>query len=364
MNTDNLNYYLSLTKLSYRDAVNLLLKKYGSVSDDFYREKSYNRFLNSEIKTITKGKYSKAKEGLYTHHIQENIYENLSVLSYIKFYNPPYEYQKGKNLVYVDLFEHLILHALIANETNGKLGLNGYQAYLKPMVEEWYVNHKFPKPEWMKSCYNRAYLSKQETQKVIFVIEKEVINDILYKQSLEPVLMSAIREITTYDFFYDLLKDKYKSLFWYPRNTKDEDILKAEIESMLEEMTSWSRISIKEKLPTLLKERLKSFLISDDEFQKLKNEVAAKKKRREEQEQREIQKEKARSELWKAEHPYLTKNGYFENTPRRKILRRMYDEKYINDFKIFKEFTSSKNPYLIEELLDELEQIISEQHSQ
>lgn len=364
MNTDNLDYYLSLTKLTYSNAVNLLLRKYGSVSDDYYREKSYIRFLNNEIKTITKGKYSKGKEGLYTHHIQENICENLSVLSYIKFYNPPYEYQKRKNLVYADLFEHLILHALIAKETNGNFGFNGYQSYLKPIVKEWYIDHKIPKPEWMQTCYERAYLSKQETQTIISVVEKEVINRVLYKKSLEPVIMSEIREITTYELPYDLLKDKYQSFFYRRVNIKDEAIFNAAIESILDEITSWNSVLIKENLTALLKKRLKPFLISDDEFQKMKNEIAAKEKQWEEWRQREIQKEKDRIERWKDKHPYLIENGYFENTPRRKVLRRMYDDKYINDFKTFKEFRSSKNSNLIEELLEELEQILSKQHSQ
>ena len=33
--------------------------------DDYYREKSYERFLNNEIKHITKGKYSRTNDGVF-----------------------------------------------------------------------------------------------------------------------------------------------------------------------------------------------------------------------------------------------------------------------------------------------------------
>lgn len=51
--------YLELLTKSYEEAVQILLKKYGKAKDDYYRENSYNRFLNGEIKSITKGKYSR-----------------------------------------------------------------------------------------------------------------------------------------------------------------------------------------------------------------------------------------------------------------------------------------------------------------
>ena len=58
------NYYAT-----YSQAVAYLLNKYGAVTDDYYKEKSYTRFLNGEIKSITKGKYTRSSEGLYCHHI-------------------------------------------------------------------------------------------------------------------------------------------------------------------------------------------------------------------------------------------------------------------------------------------------------
>lgn len=86
--------YTYLLNLSYIEAVTLLLDKYETVKDDYYREKSYERFLRKEIKSIARGKYSRAMEGLHCHHIAENKYLNLSNKFYIIQYKYPYKLQK------------------------------------------------------------------------------------------------------------------------------------------------------------------------------------------------------------------------------------------------------------------------------
>ena len=96
---DKYNYYKKFIYLSYYDAIQLLLKKYGKVKDDYFKEKSYNKFLNDEIKTISLGKYSRTSEGLYCHHILEDKYENISNKEYIKHYKYPFEDQKLDNFV-------------------------------------------------------------------------------------------------------------------------------------------------------------------------------------------------------------------------------------------------------------------------
>lgn len=134
------NYYKELLSLSYSDAVQSLIEKHGEVVDNYYKEKSYNKFLNGEIKIIAYGKYTKTKEGLYCHHILENEYENISNKEYIAHYKYPYEYHHKENLVYCDLIEHLILHALITKETNGDRGFKGLVEFLIPTAEEWYID--------------------------------------------------------------------------------------------------------------------------------------------------------------------------------------------------------------------------------
>lgn len=86
--------YYQLLSLSYDGAVNFLLNKYGPSKDNYFKEKSYNRFLNKEIKSIAKGKYSRTSEGLYCHHIAENEFANLSNNFYISNYNIHLIYRK------------------------------------------------------------------------------------------------------------------------------------------------------------------------------------------------------------------------------------------------------------------------------
>lgn len=59
------NEYKDLLLKTYDEAVVFLLQKYGSAQDDYFREKSYKKFMNEEIKNITKGKYPRTSEGLY-----------------------------------------------------------------------------------------------------------------------------------------------------------------------------------------------------------------------------------------------------------------------------------------------------------
>lgn len=165
--SDKLNGYLSLLSLTYSEAVKYLLAKYGPAINDYFSEKSYSRFLRGEIKSITRRKYQRTFEGLYCHHIDENKFENLSNFDYIKKYRYPFFYHKKERLVYCDLFEHLILHTLIAEETNTEFGLSGYIVFLFPMAGEWYIDELDPKPEWMKICKERSYLNPKETKIIL-----------------------------------------------------------------------------------------------------------------------------------------------------------------------------------------------------
>ena len=121
----------------YEDAVESLLQKYGPVTDDYFREKSYNRFFNSEIKSINKVKSLRTSEGLYCHHVLEDRYHNLTDVDFCKRENVPYEAHKKEN--FCDLIEHFILHILITKETNGKFGWAGVEVYVLPNLVQWYV---------------------------------------------------------------------------------------------------------------------------------------------------------------------------------------------------------------------------------
>lgn len=87
-----------------------------------------------------------------------------------------------ENLVYCDLFEHLILHTLIAKESNGIHGLAGYLVFILPNIEEWYVSEIDPILEWQKHCKDKANLSKEYTEQLLIEIDKKVNNTDMYKQ--------------------------------------------------------------------------------------------------------------------------------------------------------------------------------------
>lgn len=184
MYISKVNDYVTLLFMNYDEAIQVLLVKYGPVKDNYFKKKSYERFLNGEIKTIQKGNYQRTNEGLVCHHILENEYLNLSDLSFIYDQSVPFEVQKAKNLIYCDYFEHLILHVIITRETNLHYGYPGYRNYLKPNCNDWFCKGKIPyKIPWMMNCYNRAFLPKKEARFLLKILENEIENLPIVKKS-------------------------------------------------------------------------------------------------------------------------------------------------------------------------------------
>lgn len=147
---DKYNSYLELLLKTYDEAVIFLLQKYGPAQDDYFREKSYKRFLNGEVKSIAKGKTTRTTEGLYCHHIDENKWLKISDKYFVEKHKIPFESQRKDRLVYCDLIEHSILHVLIAKETSVEFGYPGFTAYLRPDIEVWYLDKNVPHIEWKK----------------------------------------------------------------------------------------------------------------------------------------------------------------------------------------------------------------------
>lgn len=164
--------YRKLLLKVYDEVVEFLLQKYGPAKDDYYREESYQRFMNGEIKSITKGKHSRTIEGLYCHHIDENKYLNLTNMNFIQKQNVSFKHHRRDRLVYCDLIEHAILHVLIAKETELKLGYPGYFIFLVPNIINWYFDENIPEQEWEKKCYYKSYLNPEEAFNVLKEMEK------------------------------------------------------------------------------------------------------------------------------------------------------------------------------------------------
>lgn len=166
--------YLDLLSKNYGDAVDLLLQKYGPAQDDYFREFSYQRFMKGEIKNITKGKFTRTNEGLYCHHIDEINWLKISDQDFVKKFSIPFENQKKNRLVYCDSVEHTILHVLITKETSFEYGYPGYLAYLKPNIEEWYLDERIPHQKWREKCYIKSFLEPQKAFDLVKEMQKVI----------------------------------------------------------------------------------------------------------------------------------------------------------------------------------------------
>ncbi|MFT9455675.1 MAG: hypothetical protein ABF575_00130 [Liquorilactobacillus hordei] len=345
MEKPKLIYYISLIDRSYSEVVDILLKKYGNVTDDYFKEKSYIRFLNGEIKSITHGKYKRTREGLFTHHIAEKYEENLGNTRFIKNFNYPFELQKKENLVYADLIEHLILHALIAKETNGDYGYTGYDVFIKPMVIEWYTTDMIPKPDWMKAVYKRSFLTAIEIEKVFRKIElgplKEVKKEEEIYSRVSNIFQTKLhwKNTNTYSLFED---KEYNLLF--ENAVKDLIISKKELTD--DEIAAHMRITFSQ------------YLLSEVELRKI--EVQNEKRKKEE-----VKKEEERLQkiikVWEETYPLLVENGITKTTSRHKILRIIFLKKYITEFESFKKFNSARIEVIKDGLFTELETIFREE---
>ncbi|WP_202983276.1 hypothetical protein [Macrococcoides canis] len=300
-NNSEIDYYLKSFDLSYKDFVLKLQLKYGRAEYDYFKEKSYKRFLNNEIKSITKDKYTRTKEGLYCHHIDEDKFENLSNFSYIKHYKYPFKYQKKERLVYCNLVEHLILHILIARETLGKNGLTGYIVFLKPNIIDWYVYEIDPIPEWMNICKKKSYLTPHEA-KLILDKANSIIIDIDNKLKIRKELRIRLNLNMTLIEYNEYKETKLR--------------FKNELNSKLNLLKKQYNVI---KFKEVNQEKIKRF-----------NEI----------------------------YPNLEKLGLSINTSRKQIVTHLYTLKYANSFPSPKELYSFTINKLREELLLELDTFI------
>lgn len=265
--------YMALFEMDYEKAICHLLKKYGPVKDDYYREKSYFKFLNDEIKSITKGKYSRTSEGLYCHHIYENEELMLSNINIIKYMKLPYYYQKKENLVYCDLIEHAILHILIADETNHKYGYAGYITYMESIIKDWYIKNLSPKPDWMKACKERAYLPPSYIRKIISKIDYILSNNKIVNKQIaeEKKKINTIKETNRKRKLPSLLK--YKYLY----KNRFDDLVKKEREYFISLITDLGNESDSKKVISMninkQKEQLANeiLIMVNNEIEEIKN---------------------------------------------------------------------------------------------
>ncbi|TDL95539.1 hypothetical protein [Macrococcus carouselicus] len=306
--SNSLNHYISLLSLSYHQAVERLLLKHGSATTDYFKEQSYIRFLNGEIANITKSNYSRTSDGLYCHHIDEYEFENLANKAFIQFYQYSFKYQRKERLVYCDLIEHLILHALITKETNGEKGYSGLVLFLIPQAKEWYIDKKEPKPQWMKICKERAHLSSEQIYSLLTYVDpivKSASERLYMKKSGRRELHRRLNLNLTIKQYED-----YKNL------KERKQLMKKELQYNIYELLDRQR-KIKEK--EKIEKRIRDF---NSQFSALRDLKIT---------------------------PY---------TSRKKILDYLFDYHYKDTFPKKKEFYSYKMSILKEDLISEFNNIV------
>lgn len=125
-------------KMTYQELVMYCINKYGRVSGTY--------FCTSEMKSVN-SKIKRGGEGLYVHHIMEDRAIMLSNPNFAK--EQPWEYQMPHNLVYCNIFEHLLLHTkIVFQHEPSKMedprilpGIGGIMNYIYPQLDEDYNNN-------------------------------------------------------------------------------------------------------------------------------------------------------------------------------------------------------------------------------
>lgn len=177
---DYVNYLLSL---GYDKAVEYLKGKYGKAKMPYFQEDSYQKFLDGKLPTPVKNKVTRTNEGLYCHHVREDKGILLSTPKAIRRHQYPYEWQQPENLVYVNILEHLVLHALIAMEQKDadsvfRLGIGGYINFMRPEMIQWFIQEKVPTVPWKRNCYNAlSNMDKDEFKLILLRLDSLLIQN-------------------------------------------------------------------------------------------------------------------------------------------------------------------------------------------
>lgn len=176
--------YEEVKNLSYEEYCSYLKEKYGNVP---YR---YGKKENR-----------RPEEGLFIHHIREDVVASLSNSAIAKANDPLY--QEPENLVYCNYVEHLLLHILIGEETAGgkNLGLNGPFVFIIPALKNYFEKG------WKNEKINAGYYNAIAQDKDVFKILLERYNKIVCDTDL---LLE--HNATLYPQMENLLNTKNKAL--------------------------------------------------------------------------------------------------------------------------------------------------------
>jgi hypothetical protein len=180
--------------------VALLLAKYGAATDDYFSEASYERFKRGEIKRPSKRPITRASEGLYVHHIDEDKIVGISRAEYIKDYDTPYAYQKKERLVYADLIEHGILHILIGVTHPKSTGYLGYVKHIRPEIYAMLVMGTEPKRQYLKDIKAKIFMSKEDAVQLMHEMDQKLIAECSITQTqIDQLTSDTLHRYATHD---------------------------------------------------------------------------------------------------------------------------------------------------------------------
>lgn len=176
----NINEFEILKSKTYNQCIKYFLEKYGEVRGTYFVNDTYNSKNN---------KITRTNEGLYIHHIKENIAIQLSNKKDILKNDYPFEWQKGKYLVYVNLLEHLFLHLKIHQKhpkpyIHGQLpGIGGAINYMIPELNDIYSGIKFNQ-KWKIIASSKIKKEKETYIKLLrFALELGIDKECLKSSS-------------------------------------------------------------------------------------------------------------------------------------------------------------------------------------
>lgn len=365
--------YLFLLSKTYSDAVNILLDKYGAAEDHYFREKSYERFFRGEIKNITKGNYLRSAEGLECHHIDENKFLNMTNTCYIKSQQIPFKYHKKERLVFCDIVEHTILHALIAKETSFEFGYPGYEVFLSHKVKDWYIDKKIPKKsKWHITCYHRSYLTPEEATELLEKMDS-ILNDEherMLEKKRDKIRKGNYRKLSNNNSRHEIVLGMYElntigaSPYLHVFNTsvysKKHKIMITEprdFEDFEKEMERYDLNGILKNIHLYI-DSVEGKISSDEYFHqsnlysKTKEELEAERKRQEEK----VKQKRLKEEAFYSLYPKFETAGIEYNIKRQDVNGLLF--KHNDNYPSFIQFQSAMKPYSTNELLEKLHNIV------
>lgn len=384
--SEKLMSYIALAKLSYDQAVAFLLEKYGPVQDNYFKPLSYEHFLAGTSNNISQGNHSRGRDGLYTHHIQELNFPNISNQNAVRAHAYPFAYQEKSQLVYADLTEHMILHAIITAQTglNDGLGFGGY-IVISNQVKRWYINQISPTKDWQLPAYHHAYLDSNEAVTIVEYLEASLVKTHRQLQSLLERMYDAVAHAPLYQYphifsrantpyeiimqrlgklkvtvpiYTDTELEQYIIKLLAPFKMTRRDYLNLDMAKIYDEARREDHDYNLSK--TLSKDQMQMLHFYDEALEE-DHERSREKQRHNDYAVLRIRasiakhRHEAAKRYWIRSHQAVIKAGFSEQSPRDKILRALYHYADHNTHKNFKAYKSFRTNDQKSSLLDDLE---------